>query len=339
MPETRPTVLIVGPTAGGKTSLAIELAQRLAGGGECVCCDSMQVYRGMDIGTAKPAAAERARAPHHLLDIVEPSDDSFSVDQWLALAQSAISQIRSRGKWPIVVGGTNLYVQAFLNGLADMPPPSAELRAALESASTEELRSKLECVDPAAAQRIHVNDRKRTIRAIEVYEQTGSTLSSMQTQWNRRQAPMEESPIVVGLEHSVAVINRRINQRVREMVDAGLLDEVRTLLTQNALGRNARGALGYKQLIEFLEHRCTLAEAVEQIKIRTRQFAKQQRSWLRRFRSHGRSAWIPADEIDAQTLANQALAAIRQLTQQPVPNAISNPGASAHRLDKRELTA
>jgi tRNA dimethylallyltransferase len=312
--KDRPIILVLGPTAGGKTSLAIELALRLPGGGECICADSMQVYRGMDIGTAKPTPAEQARVPHHILDLIEPNDDSFSVDRWLELATQAIADIRGRGRQPIIVGGTNLYVQAFLFGLLRGPEPDPKLRERLSAMDVNELRDQLQRVDPQAAARIHLNDRKRTIRAIEVFEQTGTPLSQMQTQWEPGQRSeaggqpeVRDDVFIVGLDYSVELINRRINARVREMMAAGFLEEVRTLHAQDKLGRNACEALGYKQLIDHLKGCCSLDEAVEQIKIRTRQYAKQQRTWLKRFRTLGRSTWITADELDAQTVAAQAL--------------------------------
>lgn len=310
----KPIILILGPTAGGKTGLAIALARRLPGGGECLSADSMQVYRGMDIGTAKPSVEERAAVPHHLLDIAEPSDDSFSVDRWLEKAQEAIEQIQTRGRYPIVVGGTNLYVQALLHGLIDGPEPDPELRRRLNALELTELREQLERVDPDAAQRIHSNDRKRTVRAIEVFEQTGKPLSEMQTQWESRDERLgirdQGFFQIIGLEYPVEVINKRINARVREMMDAGFEEEVRRLNEAGTMGRNAREALGYKQMLEYLDGECTLVEAIEQIKIKTRRFAKQQRNWLRRFRSYPHSRWIEAADLSGLELATQALAAI-----------------------------
>jgi tRNA dimethylallyltransferase len=318
MPDNRHVILILGPTAGGKTRLSIELAKRLPGGGECISSDSMQVYRGMDIGTAKPNPQEQAEVPHHLLDIADPKDDSFSVSAWLELCQQVIHDIRTRSKWPIIVGGTNLYVQAFLYGLADMPKPDESIRARLDQLDLPELRQRLESVDPQAAQRIHPNDRKRTVRAIEVFEQSGQKLSELQTQWQSQSASHSKSTIIVGLRYPVEVINRRINARVKAMMEAGFLDEVRRLLDADALGRNAREALGYKQLIDHLNGSGSLDEAVEQIKILTRRFAKQQRTWLRRFEMSQQcpSAWFDAAEMDAQNLAQQALASILSISAQ-----------------------
>lgn len=320
MSELKPIILILGPTAGGKTALAIELARRLsslpgAGGAECVCADSMQVYRGMDIGTAKPTAAQRAAVPHHLLDLVDPSEDGFSVDTWLGLAERAIDHIRGRrrgsnfrGRYPIVVGGTSLYVQALLAGLFEGPEPDPALRARLQETPTAQLRRRLEEVDPRAAERIHRSDRKRTVRAIEVFELTGRPISSMQTQWPAGSSRRDVR--IIGLDYPVEAINARINARVKSMIEAGLVDEVRRLHEAGALGRQAGEALGYKQIIEHLEGRCGLDEAVEQIKIRTRRLAKQQRTWLRRFRSHPGSVWLEADRLQPQAIVEKALRAI-----------------------------
>ena len=323
-----PVLLILGPTAGGKTRLAIDIAKSLSGGaGEIISADSMQVYRGMDIGTAKPPAQEREGIPHHLIDLVEPDDDSFSVDRWLELADQAIRDIRLRGNTPIIVGGTNLYVRAFLEGLMEGPEPDPELRAQLNQLELAELRAQLEQCDPASAQRIHPNDRKRTVRALEVFHQTGKPLSELQTQWSAGPlAPVRKDTIIIGLDYPVDVINRRINARVAAMMAAGFLQEVRQLHSAGRLGRNAREALGYKQLIDHLESRCSLEEAVEQIKIRTRRYAKQQRTWLRRFRHQPGvpSFWLPAAELSAQELAGQALAHLARITRErPVSPSVS----------------
>lgn len=315
MSSANPIILLLGPTAGGKTETAIALANRLpienkpgSPGGECISADSMQVYRQMDIGTAKPTADQRARAPHHLLDLVEPDEDGFSVDTWLELAERAIADIRSRGKWPIVVGGTNLYVQALLEGLFDGPEPDAPLRARLNAMEPMALRKRLEEIDPVAARTIHPNDRKRTIRAIEVFETSGTPISEHQKQWGENQR--RKDVFIVGLEYPVETINRRINARVKAMMQEGLLEEVRTLHAAGKLGTQAREALGYKQLIDHLEGRSTLDDAVEQIKIRSRRYAKQQRTWLRRFRQFQPSVWIDAAELNPEGIAGQAMEAI-----------------------------
>lgn len=311
----RPIILILGPTAGGKTRLAIDLANGLPHGGECIGADSMQVYRGMDIGTAKPTPAERAEAPHHLLDVADPADDGFTVDTWLALAEEAIAGVRGRDRHPIVVGGTNLYVQTLLGGLFEGPQPDPALRERIAAMPPADLRVWLERIDPAAAARIHPNDHRRTVRAIEVHEQTGRPLSEHQRQWA---AAPRDDVVIVGLEWPVPEINRRINDRVRAMVAAGLFEEVCRLL-DSGLGRQAREGLGYRQVIGHLEGRLTREEAIEQIKIRTRRFAKQQRTWLRRFRTFSRAVWLPAGGADHQLLAEQALEAIAAITSEAAP--------------------
>jgi len=305
-------MLVLGPTAGGKTEVALELAVQLPGGGECISADSMLVYRGMDIGTAKPTAQQQARAPHHLIDLIDASEEGFSVDTWLALAEQCIAEVRARGKWPIVVGGTNLYVQALLSGLFDGPAPDAALREKLVATDAAELRTRLEQIDPAAATMIHANDRKRTIRAIEVYELTGTPISTLQTQWSNDRG--REDVFIVGLEYPVEAINRRINARVSSMMNDGLLEEVRTLLSSTGMGTQAREALGYKQLIEHLEGESSLDDAVEQIKIRSRRYAKQQRTWLRRFRPFTPSIWVDATVTNQKEIAALATNAVSAST-------------------------
>ena len=291
-----PTLLILGPTASGKSALALALAERL--GGVCIGADSMQVYRGMDIGTAKPTAEEQARVPHELIDLVEPDAPGFTVDRWLALAHDAVERTTAAGRWPIVVGGTNLYVKAFVDGLFDGPAPDPALRAELASLPREVLRRELEGCDPDAARRIHPNDQRRTIRALEVFRQTGVPISQHQQQWDRQAPDRFASLRIVGLEMAVETLNRRINARVRAMMDAGLLDEVRRLWAARRLGVQAREALGYRELIDHLEGRVDLEEAVERIKIGSRRFAKQQRTWLRRFRTFPGALWTDATAPD-----------------------------------------
>lgn len=302
-----PTILVLGPTAGGKTSLSIQLAKQLPGGGECCCADSMQIYRGMDIGTAKPTAVEQAAAPHHLLDLIDP-DTAFTVDNWLLAARKCIDDIRHQNRWPIVVGGTNLYVQSLLGGFMQGPEPDLELRAKLDALEPEQLRAELERVDPEAAGRIHYNDRRRTIRALEVHRLTGQPISSLQGQWEAVRQP--ENVILIGLEWSPEAVNRRINSRVGTMMDAGFLEEVTRLRQEGGMGLQAREALGYKQLLEHLDGTMNIEQAVEQIKIRTRRFAKQQRTWLRKFRQLWGGCWIDAESNDAQVIADKALAYI-----------------------------
>ncbi len=314
---TTPFPVIVGPTAGGKSTLAVRIAQRLANGkapgfgpGEIVTADSMQVYRGMDIGTAKPTMAEREGIPHHLINLRDPHE-SFSVDDWLGLAEGTIADIRARGGTPIVVGGTLLYVKAFLEGMFDGPPADETLRMELEAMDPRERRAMLESVDPEAAARIHFNDKRRTIRAIEVHRLTGRPISSWQQQWETGSGRVGAE--VIGLDWPTEHINRRINARVKAMVDDGLVDEVRDLWLDGRLGKQAREALGYKQFVELYDAEPKLAEtgrrtaaveaAIELVKVETRRFAKNQRTWLRRLKGSHEGLWIdvgatPADSAD-----------------------------------------
>jgi tRNA dimethylallyltransferase len=291
--------VICGPTAGGKSALAVAWALQLerATGvrGEVVTADAFQVYRGMDIGTAKPTAEEQRGVRHHLIDLVEPTE-RFTVEQWLSAARGVIAEVEGRGAVPIVVGGTHLYVKALLDGLFQGPPPDAALRARLEAMDAGARRAMLERVDPKAAQRIHPNDVRRTVRALEVYEQTGRPISEHQRQWDRPEGEAGEEGEVGGmgglgararlviLDWPVEAINRRINARVKEMMARGLLEEVRGLLEAGRLGPQAGEALGYKQIAECLRRggATALEEAVERIKIETRRFAKNQRTWAKR---------------------------------------------------------
>ena len=299
----RPIILILGPTAGGKTSLSISLANKLPEGGECIIADSMQVYRKMNVGTAKPTTDEQSEAAHHLIDIADPAEDGFTVEKWLTLANSTIDEIRGRGKWPIVVGGTNLYIQSLLFGLFEGPDCNQEKRDELNALSNSELQEKLKVLDAEAASRIHINDKRRLVRAIEVCQATGEPLSSLQSQWK---GPMPRSDVrIVGLNWPVKTINRRINARVREMFEQGLEQEVMHL--QNQLGRQASEALGYKQLLAHLRGESTLEEAKEQIKIQTRRYAKQQRTWLRRFKAMPSAHFIDMENKGMQHAVTQAL--------------------------------
>lgn len=278
--------VIAGATASGKSDLAVDVALALgSGGAEVITADAFQVYRGMDIGTAKPTAGERRGVPHHLIDIVEPTE-RFTVAQWLGLARGIIEQIRARGRVPVVVGGTHLYIKALLEGLFEGPAPDGTLREELRALPAGARRAELERVDPGAAARIHPNDERRTIRALEVFRQTGRPISEHQRQWDAPgggdgAAGAAEFTLFT-LEWPTPELNRRINDRVRAMMARGLLEEARDLHRAGRLGPQAREALGYKQLIEHLEGRATLEESVERIKIETRRFAKNQRTWLRR---------------------------------------------------------
>lgn len=286
---------------------------------EVVTADAFQVYCGLDIGTAKPTAVERGGIPHHLIDIVDPrtgksievvsgtSDhrrssmpaqvyEPFTVDRWLSRAEATITDLRSRGVLPIVVGGTHLYVKALLDGLFDGPEPDAALRAKLTSMDADARRAELERVDPEAAARIHPNDIRRTVRALEVYRLTGIPISAQQTQWKPEAQTSLPAFTLIGIDWPTELINQRINARVKGMIERGLVEEVRELLASGALGPQAREALGYKQLLHHLNAQVTLEDAIEAIKIETRRFAKNQRTWLRQLRVRPGAIWIAAAE-------------------------------------------
>jgi tRNA dimethylallyltransferase len=240
--------------------------------------------------------------PHHLIDVVEPTEP-FTVEQWLTLAQERIAQLRGAGKLPIVVGGTHLYVKALMEGLFEGPGADASLRAQLAALSSEERRAELERVDPAAAARIHPNDARRTIRALEVHRLTGKPISAQQTQWDR--ASQRDDAFLVVLQWPTERINRRINSRVKAMLEAGLLEEVRVLRTAGKLGPQAREALGYKQLLGHIERGELLEDCVERIKIETRRFAKNQRTWLKRLGALPQTITLEPGEASVEVMARQ----------------------------------
>lgn len=313
-PLNKPPLMpvIIGPTAGGKSALAMGLVEHLRTqglDGELVSADAIQIYRGLDIGSAKPSRAEQTHVCHHLIDVVEP-ESGYSVHQWLDAASSAISQIRTRGHVPIVVGGTHLYVKALLHGLFEGPGADETLRAELRTMEPAARRAELERVDPSAAARIHPNDERRTVRALEVFRLTGTPISEQQSQWDEGVRP---DAVLAGLLWDVEAINVRINARVRAMVEQGLVDEARGLWQGGRLGAQSREALGYKQLIEHFEGRCSLEDAIEAIKIETRRFAKNQRTWIRRLRTTPGSLWIDAAgtrlEQQVQVVARRCFAA------------------------------
>jgi len=324
MGQPRP-IVILGPTAGGKSELAVALAQQL--NGQIIGADSMQVYRHMDAGTAKPSAHLRRCVTHHLIDIVQPTE-RFTVADWLERADALIARIQASGGCPIVVGGTNLYIKALLEGLFDGPAIDPDFRNQLETVPNDELHLRLQAVDTHAAQRIHPNDRKKLIRALEVYHVTGQPISQFQRQWDQPltgTAPSHRhNPILIGLGWPVEMINRRINARVKAMFypakisqdtledstahDApppeSLPDEVARLFRQGLLGIQTTQALGYKQVIDHIQGRCTLEEAYEKTKILTRRFAKTQRTWLKRF--HG-TKWFGATADNLPSLPEEIL--------------------------------
>ena len=273
---------VVGPTASGKTAVAVELARRL--GGEVVSCDSMQVYRRMNIGTAKPTEEEKCGIVHHLIDAVEP-DAPFSCAEYVTLATQAVKDIMARGKLPILCGGTGLYLDRFLCGEMEETHADESLRASLfafaDQQGAEALHARLRSVDPESAQAIHPNNVKRVVRALEIYEQTGIPKSKFD-----RRSQVGESPydaLVVGLHYPRReVLYERINRRVDVMLADGLLEETKQLKAEGVFEVNltAAQAIGYKELLGYLDGRETLWEATENLKTATRRYAKRQLTWF-----------------------------------------------------------
>jgi tRNA dimethylallyltransferase len=269
-------LILTGPTASGKSAVGLALAERL--GAEVVAMDSMTLYRGLDIGTAKPTPDERRRVPHHLIDVLDPWE-SASVAWWLDRAAAACRDVAARGRRALFVGGTPLYLKALLHGLFEGPAGDPVLRARLEREPGPELHARLALVDPASAARLHPHDVRRLVRALEVFELTGRPISSWQDHFDKVR-PRRFPPVWLDLARPV--LYERINRRVAAMMRAGLLDEVRRLRAlPRPLSKEARQALGYKELFDHLEGRIDLEGAVGLIQTRSRQFAKRQLTWLR----------------------------------------------------------
>jgi tRNA dimethylallyltransferase len=277
---------LVGPTASGKTAVALEVAERA--GAELISMDSMLVYRGLDIGVAKPDAGERARVPHHALDLVEPSE-SFSVNDYLAEARRALESCASRGRRALFVGGTAFYLKALVQGLFEGPEVDPHVREALEqryaTEGAEALHAELGRVDPRLAARIHRNDRKRVVRALEVFVQTGKPLSEWQTEWGWHGAEAARTPPsrMAGLALETQELDARIARRASRMLDAGWVEEALAVRAGCGFGPTASQALGYAEVLAFADGRLTRADCEAQIVLRTRQFARKQRTWLRKF--------------------------------------------------------
>ncbi|MCA9182589.1 MAG: tRNA (adenosine(37)-N6)-dimethylallyltransferase MiaA, partial [Planctomycetales bacterium] len=297
-PPLRQAWFLTGPTSSGKTTLAIAVAERL--GAEIISLDSMAIYRGMDIGTAKPTGEQRAQVPHHLLDVVEPTE-SFSVSSYVLAAHSVAEDIRARGKRVLVCGGTPLYLKSLIRGLFLGPQADWEFRSAIESYLADHggdaLRQRLSQVDPLLAHKIHPHDHRRMIRALEVAKVTGQPLSHWQEQFETPADPMDFPVAVLQLDR--AWLHQRINQRVEAMLTGGLVDEVSGLLTQHGqLGRTAAQAVGYREVIDHLNERTTLAETTVLIQAHTRQFARRQEIWFRGLKELKPVAVTPESPID-----------------------------------------
>jgi tRNA dimethylallyltransferase len=281
--EGRRPLFLVGPTAVGKSEIALVLAGRLSG--EIISVDSMQVYRGLDVGTAKPSADDRRRVPHHLIDVAD-LDEAFDAAQFVRLARAAAAEIQSREHVPIFCGGTGLYYKAFIDGLGDAPPADVKLRAELESTPLSELLSELEQRDPATFEKIDRQNPRRVVRAVEVIRLTGRPFSSQRATWERSSRNTAEDSagvLLFGLARESSDLHARINTRVDAMFRNGLVSETEQLLKRGLeKNRTAMQAIGYRQVVEHLRGERSLAETIELVKIRTRQFSKRQMTWFRR---------------------------------------------------------
>ncbi|MBN2216730.1 MAG: tRNA (adenosine(37)-N6)-dimethylallyltransferase MiaA [Pirellulales bacterium] len=292
-PDFHDCWFLTGPTASGKTVVGLALARRI--GAEIVSMDSMALYRGMDIGTAKPTPDERREVPHHLVDVLDPHEE-FSLAQYVDAAAEAARDIRRRGRAVLFVGGTPLYLKALLRGIFDGPAADWPLRRRLldEAASNgpNMLHQRLAQVDPQAAERLHPNDLRRIIRAIEVHKKTGQPISRLQEQFDHAH-PANQCRVFV-LSWPRETLYERINGRVCQMFDAGLVDEVRRLLANpRGLSRTASQAMGYREVIEFLQRGGHVAKTIELVQVHTRQFAKRQGTW---FRGLSECRFVAADE-------------------------------------------
>ena len=312
-------VLILGITASGKGQLAFDLAKSM--GAEIISIDSMKVYKRMDIGTAKPPPEARSAVNYHLIDIIEPSE-SFSVGKFLEAASKTVTDIKKRNKPIIAVGGTALYIKALLYGLFDGPGSNEQIRTNLKQTAkeqgTEKLYEILQKIDPLSAERIHKNDEKRLIRALEVYQLTGRPISSFQQQWcnnrNRPHLPIGMAKTkwkIIGIRRDKYTENKGINARVKKMLDAGLVDEVRSLLSEDKpLSAQARCAIGYAEIIDYLNGSTDLEKAAELIKKNTRLLAKHQRTWFKRFEAVN---WLDTDENQSpEQVFQQIIKAVHQ---------------------------
>ena len=295
-----PVIVLAGPTAVGKTELSLELAEAL--NAEIVSADSMQVYRGMDIGTAKASPEERARVPHHLIDAADPSED-FSIARYVELGREVLKDIQARGKVPLIVGGTGFYIQALLKDLdfseeKEERPLREKYRILAETEGPEALHRRLKAIDPDAAAAIHPNNIKRVIRALEYFEETGSRISALNEAQTGQESPYRVLYFVLNLPR--AELYRRIELRVDQMMEEGLLEETRKLLARNVPpGSTALQSIGYKELADYLKGTCSLEEAVEKIKLNSRHYAKRQLTWFRREKD---AVWIDKNEIGQEEL-------------------------------------
>ena len=298
-----PVIYITGATASGKSALAMRLANRL--GGEIISVDSMQVYCGLNIGTAKPSAQEQNEIQHHLIDVAQLSE-AFDAAQFVSLAQQALKLIWKRGRVPIFCGGTGLYFRALIEGLGESPPSDESLRDELALMPIESLVAELQIKDPEAAKQVDLKNPRRVLRAIEVIRLTGRPYSEQRIGWNNvDKAPQN----LFCISREVDVLNQRIHKRVDEMFNQGLVEETQTLIKKGLRNnRNACQALGYRQVLDLLDGKLDLENVVHQVKTKTRQFAKRQRSWFRNQMKCKFLEW--PDEENVNSFSEQLLAKI-----------------------------
>jgi len=301
-------ILLAGPTAVGKSELALWLAERL--GGEIISVDSMQVYRELNIGTAKPSPTDRARVTHHLIDVVDLAEP-FDAAKFAKLAHQAVSEIQLRGRVPVLCGGTGLYFRAFLEGLGDAPSSNAKVRAELEAIPLDGLLRELKESDPETFQRIDRRNPRRVIRAVEVIRLTGRPFSGQRANWNPASSIQHPPSPFFGLRRSADDLRACIDARVEQMFQQGLVEETRQLLERGlAQNKTAMQAIGYRQVVEHLRGERSLSETVELVKIRTRQFAKRQLTWFRR---QAHLTWLELKPEEAAALAAARVAASLRL--------------------------
>ena len=288
------TIYLTGATASGKSTLAMHLAKRL--GGEIISVDSMQVYCGLNIGTAKPSAEEQAEVPHHLIDVAQISE-AFDAAQFVRLAKSASESISSRGRIPIFCGGTGLYFRALMEGLGNSPPSDELLRDELSLLPFESLVAELKIKDPKAAKQIDLKNPRRVLRAVEVIRLTGRPYSEQRIGWDKLKLAPEN---LFCINREVDVLNQRIHKRVDEMFSLGLIEETQILIKQGLRdNRNACQALGYRQVLDLLDGELSLESVVDKVKIKTRQFAKRQRSWFRNQMQCDLLDWPEDENVDS----------------------------------------
>ncbi len=289
MKETNPSLIILGQTAVGKTALAIELAKEL--NGEIISADSMQVYKGMDIGTAKPTLEERKSVKHHLIDIKNP-DEEWTVSDFIQESKKIILDLSLKRKFPVLAGGTGLYLWSFMEGFS-FPIVEADfsLRKSLQEKEVSALYEELKKVDPESLKKINKNDKKRIIRALEVFILTGKPISHHQEEG--KQKKQEENNLIIGISMPKDALYEKINFRVDLMIEKGLIDEVKNLLNKFPKTLPSFKGLGYKETIEYIEGRWTKDQMIEELKKRTRNFARRQMTWFKRFKD---VSWFEAND-------------------------------------------